>query len=153
MEYKRITTDNPITEEEKRLNMVFKKDGIKMIRFVGGEVVGVKDYITEKIAKIESLNDAETIKIFARMILSMLDKTTTQTVELGERLKMLEDKLEKGELEYVTRCKNCEYAQLVIHKGIKLDIYKCTLLKPNTNLFDVDFCRYAKKKNEVVKND
>lgn len=46
-------------------------------------------------------------------------------------------------------CKDCKYAKLVIHRGEEMPhILECTYLKPNTTLFDIDFCRYGERRNE-----
>ena len=47
----------------------------------------------------------------------------------------------------VVRCKDCIHAKPVMHRGEPLeDIFKCTYLKPNTNMFDIDYCRYGKRR-------
>lgn len=53
-----------------------------------------------------------------------------------------------ADVENVVRCKDCKYAKPVIHRGERLkDIYRCSYLKPNTDMFDIDYCRYGKKKD------
>ncbi len=43
------------------------------------------------------------------------------------------------------RCKDCKYAKPVIHRGDVLkEIHRCSYLKPNTDMFDIDYCRYGK---------
>lgn len=43
-------------------------------------------------------------------------------------------------------CKDCKYAKRVIYRGGVIDwSYKCTYLKPNTNMFDIDYCRYGRR--------
>lgn len=54
---------------------------------------------------------------------------------------------DKANFVEVVRCKDCIYAKAVIHRGEEmLDIFKCTYLKPNTTLFDIDFCRYGERR-------
>lgn len=48
----------------------------------------------------------------------------------------------------VVRCKDCRYAKPVIRKDEKIeDVFRCVYLKPNTYMFDIDYCRYGKRKD------
>lgn len=52
----------------------------------------------------------------------------------------------------VVRCKDCRYAKPVTHRGeVMEDIFKCTYIKMSTNLFDIDYCRYGKRKEDEGK--
>ena len=154
MEYKRLSTDEPISNDEELLNFAYAKDGRVVLRHAEGiDNVDLCKFIQEKACDVTDQEimdgacfECENLEYCIYGITYILG---VQAAELRERLKMLEDKLISGELEYVTRCKNCEYAQPIVHNGMNLDIYKCTLLKPNTDLFDVDYCRYAKKKDKA----
>ena len=58
------------------------------------------------------------------------------------------DYLLKNDVEPVVRCRDCKYAKKVIHRGEEMpDIFRCTYLRPNTTLFDIDFCRYGKRRD------
>lgn len=52
------------------------------------------------------------------------------------------------------RCMDCIHAKPVTHKGEVIDwSYRCTYLKPNTNMFDIDYCRYGKLKEEAERKE
>lgn len=53
------------------------------------------------------------------------------------------DRVPEADVVDVVRCKDCVYAKQV--KPFD-DIFKCTYLKPNTRMFDIDYCRYGKRK-------
>lgn len=49
----------------------------------------------------------------------------------------------------VVRCKDCIHAREFKHRGEVIEgIYRCSYLKPNTNMFDVDYCRYGKRRDK-----
>lgn len=51
------------------------------------------------------------------------------------------------DMQEVVRCKDCKYAREVRHDGVEFDdIFKCTYFKPNTAMFDIDYCRYGERK-------
>lgn len=49
----------------------------------------------------------------------------------------------------VVRCKDCIHAREVKHRGEVIEgIYRCSYIKMSTNLFDIDYCRYGKRRSE-----
>ncbi len=47
----------------------------------------------------------------------------------------------------VVRCRDCKHAREVRHRGEVMEgIYRCSYLKPNTDMFDIDYCRYGKRR-------
>jgi hypothetical protein len=49
----------------------------------------------------------------------------------------------------VVRCKDCIHAREVKHRGEVIEgIYRCSYIKMSTNLFDIDYCRYGKRREE-----
>ena len=63
-----------------------------------------------------------------------------------EFLDLIKD-AETADVVEVVRCKDCIHAKPFMHRGeIMEDIYRCSYLKPNTNMFDIDYCRYGKRR-------
>lgn len=55
----------------------------------------------------------------------------------------------KADFAEVVRCKDCIHARQVKHRGEVVEwSYRCSYLKPNTNMWDVDYCRYGERKTD-----
>lgn len=119
MEYKRLTTDNPKNMVEAMLNFAIAKDGTTVLRYADGEEdKNLCEYLFEQ-AKNHNYNCVSSADAILQgdclscdCIINVLYITAVQAAELREGLKMLEDKIENGELveqkqgEWVDRYKN-----------------------------------------------
>lgn len=82
----------------------------------------------------------------------MADKYYDELVEvmiprrLAIKLKNILAKNPDADVVGVVRCKDCKHAKAVMHRGEEMPgIFKCTYLKANTTMFDIDFCRHGKR--------
>ena len=131
MDYKRLTTDNPKNTVESMLNFAIAKDGTTVLRNADGEEdKNLCEYLFEqaKNHNYDCVSSADAILqgdcLSCDCIINVLYITAVQAAELHGRLKMLEDKIENGELveqkqgEWIIRksiveadifCSNCGY--------------------------------------------
>lgn len=85
--------------------------------------------------------------------LSMIATQPTAYNAIQNCMKAVED-APAVEAIHVVRCKECQYARPVKHRGEVLEnIFRCSYLRPNTNMFDIDYCRYGRKKVQDGKVD
>lgn len=117
MEYKRLTTDNPISNDDALLNFAYAKDSIVVLRHAEGiSDVDLCKFIQSRACDVtaEEIMEGACFECenFEYCEFGIAYTLGVQAAELREGLKMLEDKIENGEFveqkqgEWVDRYKN-----------------------------------------------
>ena len=123
MKYERLTTDKPINSAEASLNFAIAKDNKVVLRFAGDEEdKDLCEYLFEEAKKHDynCVSSAEGIMqgdcLACDCIINVLYISAVQAAELHARLKMLEDKIENGELVFSKDCSKCKYENNFAHQ-------------------------------------
>lgn len=89
------------------------------------------------------------VKIIANSPAHFCDGCKESPEERAESVEKLADYLIASDVVEVVRCRDCKHAREVRHRGEVMEgIYRCSYLKPNTDMFDIDYCRYGKRREE-----
>ena len=158
IDYKRLTTDNPITNDDELLNFAYAKDNKVVLRHAGGiSDVDLCKFIQRLACDVtaEEIMEGACFECenFEHCIYGIAYALGVQAAELRGGLKMLEDKIENGELveqkqgEWIDlhkgKYENPLYVCSACRKGAYLKVEADELNNPKTVQALTDYCPHC----------